>query len=67
MSTEIGIAFQIQDDILDYNRQNNTGKPVNNDLREHKITLPLIEVMERERRYDYSQRATRHTVPSSAL
>jgi octaprenyl-diphosphate synthase len=44
----LGIAFQIQDDILDYNRQNNTGKPVNNDLREHKITLPLIEVLERK-------------------
>ena len=44
----IGIAFQIQDDILDYNRENNTGKPSNNDLREHKITLPLIEVMERK-------------------
>lgn len=43
----IGIAFQIQDDILDYKRDNNTGKPSNNDLREHKITLPLIEVMER--------------------
>lgn len=43
----LGMAFQIQDDILDYNRQNNTGKPANNDLREHKITLPLIEVMER--------------------
>lgn len=44
----LGMAFQIQDDILDYNRQNNTGKPVNNDLREHKITLPLIEVIERK-------------------
>lgn len=44
----IGIAFQIQDDILDFIRQNNTGKPSNNDLREHKITLPLIEVMERK-------------------
>ena len=44
----LGIAFQIQDDILDYNRQNNTGKPVNNALREHKITLPLIEVIERK-------------------
>ncbi|MBO5820614.1 MAG: polyprenyl synthetase family protein [Alistipes sp.] len=43
----IGIAFQIQDDILDYKRDNNTGKPANNDLREHKITLPLIAVMER--------------------
>ena len=43
----IGIAFQIQDDILDFKRDNNTGKPANNDLREHKITLPMIEVMER--------------------
>ena len=43
----IGIAFQIQDDILDYKRDNNTGKPANNDLREHKITLPLIAVIER--------------------
>ena len=42
----LGMAFQIQDDILDYNRQSNTGKPANNDLREHKITLPMIEVME---------------------
>ena len=42
----IGIAFQIQDDILDYRRDNNTGKPANNDLREHKITLPLIGIME---------------------
>lgn len=48
----IGMAFQIQDDILDYNRQNNTGKPSNNDLREHKITLPLIEVMERKSEHE---------------
>ena len=44
----IGMAFQIQDDILDYSRSAKTGKPANNDLREHKITLPLIEVMERK-------------------
>ena len=43
----IGIAFQIQDDILDYQRDNNTGKPVNNDLKEHKITLPLIGILEK--------------------
>ena len=42
----IGIAFQIQDDILDFKRDNNTGKPANNDLRERKITLPLIAIME---------------------
>ena len=43
----IGMAFQIQDDILDYSRSANTGKPSNNDLREGKITLPLIEVLEK--------------------
>ena len=43
----IGMAFQIQDDILDYSRSAHTGKPANNDLREGKITLPLIEVLEK--------------------
>ena len=38
----LGMAFQIQDDILDYTRGAHTGKPSNNDLREHKITLPLL-------------------------
>jgi octaprenyl-diphosphate synthase len=42
----LGMAFQIQDDILDYSRSAQTGKPSNNDLREGKITLPLIEVLE---------------------
>lgn len=43
----LGMAFQIQDDILDYTRTAHTGKPVNNDLREHKVTLPLLAVLER--------------------
>ena len=43
----LGMAFQIQDDILDYSRSSKTGKPANNDLREGKITLPLIEVLEK--------------------
>ena len=42
----LGIAFQIQDDILDYTPSAQTGKPLNNDLREGKITLPLLEVLE---------------------
>lgn len=42
----LGMAFQIQDDILDYTRTAQTGKPANNDLRERKITLPLIVVLE---------------------
>lgn len=38
----IGIAFQIKDDLLDYQIKNFTGKPSGNDFKEKKITLPLI-------------------------
>lgn len=39
----LGQAFQIADDLLDYTESENvTGKPGGLDLREHKITLPLI-------------------------
>jgi octaprenyl-diphosphate synthase len=39
----LGIAFQIKDDIMDYqSRSSIIGKPVGNDLKEKKLTLPLI-------------------------
>lgn len=41
----IGMAFQIKDDILDYSKADQTGKPMCADLREHKITLPLLETL----------------------
>lgn len=41
----IGMAFQIKDDILDYAAADQTGKPRCADLREHKITLPLLETL----------------------
>ena len=37
-----GIAFQIKDDIFDYVGDSGIGKPVGLDLRERKITLPLL-------------------------
>ena len=40
----LGIAFQIRDDIFDYG-QGEIGKPVGIDLKERKITLPLIGAM----------------------
>lgn len=43
----LGIAFQIQDDILDLEATPGLGKVKYNDLRERKITLPLIHAMER--------------------
>ena len=51
----LGMAFQIVDDILDYTPDNNAGKPAANDLRERKITLPLIEVLERVEEEERSQ------------
>ena len=44
----LGMAFQIADDLLDYEgSEARTGKPVGHDLRERKVTLPLVEAMRR--------------------
>jgi octaprenyl-diphosphate synthase len=44
----LGSAFQITDDLLDYTApESATGKPASQDLREHKITLPLIAALPR--------------------
>lgn len=40
----LGLAFQIKDDILDY-AGGNIGKPAGVDIRERKITLPLLEAL----------------------
>ena len=38
----LGVAFQIRDDIFDYEENAEIGKPVGLDLKEKKITLPLL-------------------------
>ncbi len=38
---KVGIAFQIKDDLFDY-FSDNVGKPTGNDIKEKKLTLPLI-------------------------
>jgi octaprenyl-diphosphate synthase len=44
----LGMAFQLIDDVLDFTaREQTLGKPVGGDLREGKITLPLIYALER--------------------
>lgn len=42
----IGIAFQIKDDLLDYVSNGLTGKITGNDIKEKKVTLPLIYALE---------------------
>ena len=41
----IGIAFQIKDDIFDYYSSDELGKPTGNDMREGKLTLPALYVL----------------------
>ena len=45
---DLGMTFQITDDLLDYDQTADvTGKPSGLDLREHKVTLPLIAALPR--------------------
>lgn len=43
----LGLCFQIKDDIFDYFGDEKIGKPTGNDLRENKITLPLLYALSR--------------------
>lgn len=39
---KVGLAFQIKDDIFDFGSAEAIGKPTGNDIREQKMTLPII-------------------------
>ncbi len=41
----VGLCFQMRDDLLDYDNQHDTGKPIGNDMREGKLTLPVIHAL----------------------
>lgn len=52
----VGTAFQIKDDVLDYTSKTLTlGKPVGNDIREGKITLPMIYALSQSTGRDKSK------------
>ncbi len=44
--TKLGMAFQIKDDLFDYQAVNRTGKPSGIDIKEQKMTLPLIYALQ---------------------
>ncbi len=52
---KVGIAFQIKDDLFDYG-QDNIGKPTGIDIKEKKMTLPLIYALQ------YADTATRRRI-----
>jgi octaprenyl-diphosphate synthase len=49
----LGLCFQVRDDIFDYYSDEKVGKPTGNDLREGKITLPLLHVLLNEQAPDH--------------
>ena len=51
----LGIAFQIRDDLLDYyGKQTLVGKPVGNDFKDKKLTLPLIHAFQKAEKKEIS-------------
>lgn len=48
----LGIAFQIKDDLFDYQLSNNSGKPSGIDIKEQKMTLPLIYALNNSNKKD---------------
>src|SRR5437588_3733270 len=53
----LGVAFQIIDDVLDYTEDQSTiGKPAGNDLRQGMVTLPLIYALQEQSQNGHHQR-----------
>ena len=70
----VGIAFQIKDDLLDFAPASATGKPKGGDLKERKMTLPLIHTLQMQSRgkrkrmiRDIKRSATQPEVASALL
>jgi len=51
----VGIAFQIKDDLFDFQTENNAGKPTGIDIKERKMTLPLIHTLQKASSADKSR------------
>ena len=51
----LGLAFQMRDDILDFSPESVTGKPSGQDIREKKITLPLLEAFKSSSKEEISE------------
>lgn len=67
----VGIAFQIKDDIFDYSESRTIGKPTGIDIKERKMTLPLIYLLNKsswvEKRAIINVVKNHHDNPSKVL
>lgn len=53
----VGICFQLRDDIFDYDDTQDVGKPSGNDMREGKLTLPVIYAIRQSENNEMLQKA----------
>jgi len=53
--TYLGMAFQIKDDLFDYQPKGIIGKPTGNDIKEKKLTLPLIYALSKAEKKKQSE------------
>lgn len=61
----VGMCFQVRDDIFDYGSNVSIGKPTGNDMKEGKLTLPLIYALNsagNERMFSLAQKVKRGEV-----
>ena len=66
----IGICFQIRDDIFDYQQGAEIGKPTGNDIKEGKLTLPLIHALlstNDEQMMTLAHKVKQHTVSQDEI
>jgi octaprenyl-diphosphate synthase len=52
---KVGLAFQLKDDIFDFGSAADIGKPTGNDIREQKMTLPIIYTLNQASKVDASE------------
>lgn len=55
----VGTCFQLKDDIFDYDTKTDVGKPAGNDMKEGKLTLPVIHVVNKTKNEDMLAKALR--------
>ena len=53
----VGTCFQLKDDIFDYDSKTDVGKPAGNDMKEGKLTLPVIHVVNKTQNEDMLAKA----------